>query len=57
MESQRLRELQIEKPILPKCNRLIYNNTTPEALQFTMYNHSQNIGLIADEAVTWIDRS
>ncbi|MEQ5400437.1 YfjI family protein [Providencia rettgeri] len=56
LESQRLRELQIEKPILPKCNRLIYNNTTPEALQFTMYNHSQNIGLIADEGANILDR-
>lgn len=55
-ESQRLRELQIEKPILPKCNRLIYNNTTPEALQFTMYNHSPNIGLIADEGANILDR-
>lgn len=56
LEFQRLRELQIEKPILPKCNRLIYNNTTPEALQFTMYNHSPNIGLIADEGANILDR-
>lgn len=56
LESQLLRELQIEKPILPKCNRLIYNNTTPEALQFTMYNHSPNIGLIADEGANILDR-
>ncbi|HHR5876700.1 TPA: YfjI family protein [Providencia alcalifaciens] len=56
LEFQRLRELQIEKPFLPKCNRLIYNNTTPEALQFAMYNHSPNIGLIADEGANILDR-
>lgn len=56
LESQRLRELQIEKPILPKCNRLIYNNATPEALQSAMYNHSPNIGLIADEGANILDR-
>ncbi|OHT22347.1 hypothetical protein A3Q29_11040 [Providencia stuartii] len=55
-ESQMLRALQIEKPLLPKCPRYIYNNVTPEELQFAMYNYSSNIGLIADEGANILDR-
>lgn len=54
--SQLLRELQIEKPISPKISRCIYNNITPEALQFAMHNHSSHVGLIADEGSNILDR-
>ncbi|MDM2804713.1 YfjI family protein [Citrobacter sp. Cpo109] len=55
-ESQRLVELQSEKPVLPKIGQYIYNNVTPEALQFAMYSRSAHIGLIADEGANILDR-
>lgn len=45
--SERLKDLQIEKPIQPKHHRYIYNNVTPEALQMGMFNNYPHIGLIA----------
>lgn len=54
--SKRLRELNDNKPAPPKISRLIYNNVTPEALQLAMYNHSSNVGLIADEGANVLDR-
>jgi len=54
--SQRLKELDDDRPVPPKKNRIIYNNVTPEALQLAMYNHSSNVGLIADEGANVLDR-
>jgi len=54
--SDALVELQLEKPFLPKMNKLIYNNTTPEALQYAMYHQGSHIGLIADEGANILDR-
>lgn len=54
--SYALVELQLEKPFLPKMNKLIYNNVTPEALQHAMYNHGSHVGLIADEGTNILDR-
>lgn len=56
VESQTLKALQIEKPIVPKSPRYIYSNVTPEALQSAMYNYSSNVGLIADEGANILDR-
>lgn len=53
---ERLKILQIDKPIMPRCHRYIYNNVTPEALQIGMYNHYPYIGLIADEGANILDR-
>ncbi|UPQ70155.1 YfjI family protein [Kluyvera ascorbata] len=55
-ESQNLRALQLEKPVQPKICQHIYNNVTPEALQFAMYSHSPHIGLIADEGANILER-
>ena len=54
--SERLKGLQIEKPIQPKHHRYIYNNVTPEALQMGMFNNYPHIGLIADEGANVLDR-
>jgi len=54
--SDALVELQLEKPFLPKMNKLIYNNVTPEALQYAMYHQGSHIGLIADEGANILDR-
>ncbi|ELN2578738.1 DUF3987 domain-containing protein [Enterobacter kobei] len=53
---QRLHELNNDMPAQPKISRMIYNNVTPEALQLAMYNHSSNVGLIADEGANVLDR-
>lgn len=53
---EKLKILQIDKPIQPKYHRYIYNNVTPEALQIGMYNHYPYIGLIADEGANILDR-
>ncbi|TKV07677.1 DUF3987 domain-containing protein [Citrobacter sp. wls619] len=55
-ETIRLRELQAEKPVRSKISQCIYNNVTPEALQFAMYSHSPHVGLIADEGANILDR-
>lgn len=55
-EVQRLRNLELEKPMPPKISKYVYNNTTPEALQFAMYSHSPHVGLIADEGANILDR-
>ncbi len=54
--SQQLKELNDDTPVPPKNSRIIYNNVTPEALQLAMYNHSSNVGLIADEGANVLDR-
>lgn len=54
--SQRLKELNDDMPVPPENSRIIYNNVTPEALQLAMYNHSSNVGLIADEGANVLDR-
>lgn len=43
-------------PRLPKSEKRIYNNVTPEALQQNMFLHQSNIGLIADEGANILDR-
>ncbi|EPG9256226.1 YfjI family protein [Providencia rettgeri] len=43
-------------PKLPKNEKRIYNNVTPEALQLNMFLHQSNIGLIADEGANILDR-
>ncbi|MEQ5734110.1 MULTISPECIES: YfjI family protein [Providencia] len=53
---EKLKALQLEKPILPKHHRYIYNNVTPEALQMGMFNNYPHIGLIADEGANILDR-
>lgn len=54
--SDALVELQLERPFIPKMNKIIYNNVTPEALQYAMYHHGSHIGLIADEGTNILDR-
>ncbi|HGL6400158.1 TPA: YfjI family protein [Citrobacter koseri] len=54
--SGQLEKLYAEKPEPPKARRFIYNNTTPEALQFAMYAHSPHTGLIADEGANILNR-
>ncbi|MFP2431148.1 YfjI family protein [Enterobacter ludwigii] len=53
---QRLQALNDDIPVPPKNSRMIYNNVTPEALQSAMYNHSSDVGLIADEGANVLDR-
>ncbi|HHW4415657.1 TPA: DUF3987 domain-containing protein, partial [Citrobacter gillenii] len=54
--SGQLEKLYAEKPEPPKARRFIYNNTTPEALQFAMYAHSPHTGLITDEGANILNR-
>ncbi|MEZ2400983.1 YfjI family protein, partial [Raoultella planticola] len=54
--SGQLEGLYAEKPEPPKARRFIYNNTTPEALQFAMYTHSPHTGLITDEGANILNR-
>jgi hypothetical protein len=52
--SRQLEKLSAEKPVQPKARRYIYNNVTPEALQFEMYTHSPQTGLITDEGLIYL---
>ncbi|HFI6262786.1 TPA: YfjI family protein [Escherichia coli] len=54
--SRQLEQLSAEKPVQPKAKRYIYNNVTPEALQFEMYTHSPQTGLITDEGANILSR-
>ncbi|HEJ9627173.1 TPA: DUF3987 domain-containing protein [Proteus mirabilis] len=54
--SERLIELNRQKPIKPRSNKCIYNNATPEAVQYGMYMNNSSIGLIADEGANILDR-
>ncbi|HEY3591005.1 MAG TPA: YfjI family protein [Buttiauxella sp.] len=54
--TRKLEKLSAEKPVPPKARRYIYNNVTPEALQFEMYTHSPQIGLITDEGANILSR-
>ncbi|EKN4697771.1 DUF3987 domain-containing protein [Yersinia ruckeri] len=54
--SRQLEKLSAEKPVPPKARRYIYNNVTPEALQFEMYTHSPQTGLITDEGANILSR-
>ncbi|HDU8580784.1 YfjI family protein [Morganella morganii] len=51
-----LKQLYGQKPAAPKIRKRIYNNTTPEALQYGMYTKSPHVGLIADEGANILDR-
>lgn len=54
--SLQLKALYAEKPEPPKARRFVYNNTTPEALQFAMYTQSPQTGLITDEGANILNR-
>lgn len=46
----RLHRYENDKPLKPKRTKLIYSNSTPEALQYGLYTDGKSAGLISDEA-------
>lgn len=47
---QRLIEVAAKEPVKPRLIKLLYDDTTPEALKFGLYENSQSIALWSDEA-------
>lgn len=50
MEEYELEEHGLEKPVKPARMKLIYSDTTPEALQYSLYENLSSAGLMSDEA-------
>lgn len=49
-EENELEEHEQKKPIKPPRMKLIYSDTTPEALQYSLYENISSAGLMSDEA-------
>jgi len=49
-EEYELQEHGSTQPVKPRKIKLIYSDTTPEALQYGIYENSPSAGLMSDEA-------